>query len=174
MVQDEEVATTSTGVDVALLYAAHRLTMVRLAVLLVDDLATAEDVVQDAFVGLTRAAPRLRDPNAALAYLRTSVVNGSRSGLRRRRTVRAYWARVTEPDPAPPADRPLVAAAEHDEVLAAVATLPPRMREVLVLRYWAELPVSHVATTLGISEGTVKSTTSRAMDRLESQLGGTR
>jgi RNA polymerase sigma-70 factor (sigma-E family) len=174
MTQHDDAVGAGGTVDVALLYAAHRLTMVRLAVLLVDDVATAEDVVQDAFVGLTRAASRLRDANAALAYLRTSVVNGARSTLRRRRTVRAFWARATEPDPAPPADRGLVSAAEHAEVLDALRTLPPRMREVLVLRYWAELPVSHVAATLGISEGAVKSTSSRALDRLETQLGGTR
>ena len=76
--------------QLAELYAAHRLGLVRLAILLVDDLASAEDVVQDAFTAFASRTSRLREPAAALGYLRTSVVNGSRSALRRRRTARGY------------------------------------------------------------------------------------
>ena len=72
------------------LYAAHRLRLVRMAVLLVDDLQTAEDVVQDAFAAFLARRSRLDDQQKALAYLRTSVVNGARDRLRRRRTARAY------------------------------------------------------------------------------------
>lgn len=157
------------------MYAAHRLGLVRLAVLLVDDLALAEDIVQDAFAALHRRQTALRDEAAALGYLRTSVVNGARSALRRRRTVRRFLARSTPtPEPSAPADRDLLAAAERDEVIAALNQLPPRMREVLVLRYWADLTERQVAETLGISEGTVKSTSSRAMDRLHVLLEGRR
>lgn len=116
--------------DVASLYAAHRLALVRLAVLLVDDLPTAEDVVQDAFAELARHPDRLRDPGAAFGYLRTSVVNRSRSALRRRRTARSYVAPAT--GNAPPADEPVVLAEEHATLLAAVRRLAPRQREVLV------------------------------------------
>ena len=78
---------------------------------------------------------------AALAYLRTSVVNGSRSALRRRRTVRTYADRLRPvPEDAEPADRRLMRAAVNDEVLSALRVLPPRQREVLVLRYWSDLP----------------------------------
>jgi RNA polymerase sigma factor (sigma-70 family) len=111
---------------------------------------------------------------AAYAYLRTSVVNGSRSALRRRRTVRGFLSRASEPEPAPSPDRALTVAETRDEVTAALATLPTRMREVLVLRYWSGLSEKEIAHTLGISEGTVKSTASRALDRLEIALGGTR
>jgi DNA-directed RNA polymerase specialized sigma24 family protein len=76
------------------LYAAHRLRLVRLAVLLVDDLQTAEDVVQDAFARFLARRPGLDDQQQALAYLRTSVVNGARDKLRRRRTARAYVPRT--------------------------------------------------------------------------------
>src|SRR3954447_999922 len=72
------------------IYRSHRMSMVRLAILLVDDVASAEDVVQDAFAGLYRHWDQLRDSQAAVGYLRTAVVNGSRSMLRRRRTARAY------------------------------------------------------------------------------------
>jgi RNA polymerase sigma-70 factor (sigma-E family) len=174
IVDDSPDRLEAVAVDIPGLYASHRLPMIRLAVLLVDDIGTAEDVVQDAFIGLTRAAPRLRDMGAATAYLRTSVVNGARSALRRRRTARGFLSRAGEPDPAPPADRPLIVAQTRDEVTAALATLPTRMREVLVLRYWSELTEREIAHTLGISEGTVKSTASRALDRLEIALGGTR
>lgn len=150
------------------LYAAHRLGLVRIAVLLVDDLPTAEDVVQDAFAGLAPRLGRLRDPDAALGYLRTSVVNRCRSALRRRRTARAF----VPPRPEPP-DRPeasILLAEEHRDVLAALAKLAPRQREVLVLRYWSELSESQIAATLSISPGTVKSTASRALDQLEQLL----
>ena len=160
-------------VDVVGLYAAHRLGLVRLAYLLVDDLTLAEDLVQDAFLGLHRRRGALLEPVAALGYLRTSVVNGSRSALRRRRTVRTYAGRLRPvPADAEPADRRLMRAAVHEEVLAALRTLPPRQREVLVLRYWSDLSERQIATTLGISEGSVKSAASRGLDRLERLLDG--
>jgi len=151
------------------LYAAHRLGLVRLAVLLVDDLATAEDVVQDAFAALAARQGRLRDPSAALGYLRTSVVNGCRSALRRRRTARRHTP-LREVEPEGP-DARAVMSEEHREVLAGLAGLPPRQREVLVLRYWSGMSEAEIATTLDISRGTVKSTASRALDALERALG---
>lgn len=150
------------------LYAAHRLRLVRMAVLLVDDLGCAEDVVQDAFAAFAARGGRLRDPNAALGYLRTSVVNGCRSALRRRRTARAYVP-PHEVEPDEPEAR-AVLSEEHREVLAAMGHLAPRQREVLVLRYWSGLSEAEIATTLGISRGAVKSTASRALDALEKFL----
>lgn len=151
--------------DLAELYAAHRLSLVRLAVLLVDDQASAEDVVQDAFTSLAGRLHRLREPHAALGYLRTSVVNGSRSALRRRRTARGYVP-PRDVEPPGPDDR-AVLAEEHREVLAALDRLAPRQREVLVLRYWAGLSEAEIADACGISRGTVKSTASRAIAALE-------
>ena len=156
------------AVGLAELYAAHRLSLVRMAVLLVDDQASAEDVVQDAFTALARRTNGLRDPSAAVGYLRISVVNGSRSMLRRRRTVRGYKPPRTIESAGPEARA--VVAEEHREVLAAVRSLPPRQREVLVLRYWSGLSESEIAAALGIAPGTVKSTASRALDALERTL----
>ncbi|MBD3575872.1 SigE family RNA polymerase sigma factor [Streptomyces sp. KD18] len=153
------------------LYHAHRLGMVRLAVLLVDDLATAEDVVQDAFTALYRRhGEDIAEVDNALGYLRTAVVNTSRSVLRRRRTARAW----TPPAPAdvPSAEEHVVLDEAHREVLAALARLTPRRRQVLVLRYWAELSEAEIAATLGISRGAVKSNASRALDALERILEG--
>ncbi|MEU8780750.1 sigma-70 family RNA polymerase sigma factor [Streptomyces sp. NPDC048637] len=151
------------------LYHAHRLNMVRLAVLLVDDRATAEDVVQDAFTALyKRHGEQLDEVDNALAYLRTAVVNAARSVLRRRRTARAYTPPY-EAD-APSAEERIVLDEEHREVFAALSGLTARRREVLVLRYWGDLTEAQIATTLGISRGSVKSLASRALDSLEKIL----
>lgn len=155
-------------VDIADLYAAHRLSLVRLAILLVDDLASAEDVVQDAFAALTRRRGAMADPSKALAYLRVSVVNTARSALRRRRTARAYVP-PHEISPASPEDRSVLAE-EHRAVVTALHQLPTRQREVLVLRYWSGLSEAEIARTLGISPGTVKSTASRGLTALERAL----
>ncbi|QHC26340.1 RNA polymerase sigma factor [Streptomyces sp. GS7] len=151
------------------LYHAHRLAMVRLAVLLVDDRATAEDVVQDAFAALyKRHGEHLDEVDNALAYLRTAVVNAARSVLRRRRTARGYTP-PHEAD-APSAEERIVLDEEHREVFAALGGLTARRREVLVLRYWGDLSEAEIATTLGISRGAVKSLASRALDALEKIL----
>jgi RNA polymerase sigma-70 factor (sigma-E family) len=156
---------------VARLYGTHRLAMVRLAALLVDDVETAEDVAQDAFAALHRAWPTLDSQDAGLAYLRTCVVNGSRSVLRRRRTVR----RSPRPDEASltvdSADSGALIADEHRAVLAAIRTLPARQREVIMLRYWSELSEADIAATLGISIGAVKSTASRAREAIARSIG---
>ena len=152
---------------VASLYLAHRLRLVRLAVLLVDDVETAEDVVQDVFAKLSRSF-RLDDTDRALAYLQRAVVNGCRSVLRRRRTVRSTVL-PHQPSGGGP-EAAVILAEEHREVLAALHRLPPRQREVLVLRYWSDLSESQIAETLGISRGTVKSTASRALAALEQIL----
>ena len=154
------------------LYRAQRLYMIRLALLLVDDRETAEDVAQDAFAALHRQWPMLASEDAALAYLRRCVVNGARSVLRRRRTVRRH----PQPDEASltadGADRRVLLAEEHREVIAALRGLPPRQREVIVLRYWSELTEPQVAAALGISVGAVKSTASRGRDAIAATLGG--
>lgn len=156
--------------DVAGLYAAHRRSLVRLAILLVDDEASAEDVVQDAFAALVRRRRKIRDHGAALGYLRTSVVNGARSALRRRRAARAYVAPVDAP-PARPEEMALLAE-EHRAVLGALGELGERQREVLVLRYWADLSEAEIAEATGISRGAVKSAASRGLDALERVLQG--
>jgi len=151
-------------VTIANLYAAHRLRLVRLAIMLVDDQETAEDVVQDVFAKLHRGW-RLRDQDRALAYLQRAVVNASRSVLRRRRTARLHVPRHEPPAGGP--ESSAILAEEHREVLAALQKLAVRQREVLVLRYWSNLTEAQIAETLGISTGTVKSTASRALDALE-------
>ncbi|MFE2940510.1 SigE family RNA polymerase sigma factor [Streptomyces sp. NPDC059255] len=151
------------------LYHHRRLQLVRLALLLVDDLPTAEDVVQDAFAALFRRyGERLTGLDDPEAYLRTCVVNAARSVLRRRRTVRAH---VPEREGhAPAAEEYVLLHEEHREVLEALRSLTRRQREVLVLRYWSHLTEAQIADALGVSRGTVKSTASRALDALGRKL----
>jgi RNA polymerase sigma-70 factor (sigma-E family) len=160
-------------IDLPTLYTTQWRALVRLAVLLVDDVASAEDVVQDAFVALHRREHTLRDPAAALAYVRACVVNLSRSVIRRRQVARKHL-KVAEPEATPAADHDLLVREEHRDALAAVRLLPRRQQEVLVLRYWSGLSEREIAQTLGISAGSVKSAASRGMASLSRSLGGLR
>jgi RNA polymerase sigma-70 factor (sigma-E family) len=150
------------------LFRDHGLAMLRVALLLVGDRATAEDVVQDAFIGLHRALPRLQEPGNAAGYLRAAVVNGSRSVLRTRR--RAALRRVQHEPPVWSAESAAMADEDRRAVLAAVARLPRRPREVLALRYYLDLTDQQIAEALGVSRSTVSSTATRALAALAREL----
>ena len=152
------------------LYAAHWRRLVRLSMLLVHDLGTAEEVVQDAFVALHGRWERLREPDLALAYLRQAVVNGSRSALRHRAVVTRHVQRHQVATTAPGSDEPTLERARRDAVLEAVRALPRRQREVVALRYYLDLSEAEIAETLGISRGAVKSHASRGAAALRALL----
>jgi RNA polymerase sigma-70 factor (sigma-E family) len=156
------------------LFAAHYRPLVRLAALLLRDGATAEEVVQDAYVGLHGRWGRLRDPDRALSYLRTAVVNRCRSAMRHRGVAQRYAERYRPPPDAPSAEAGALGALEHAAVIRALDGLPGRQREALVLRYYLDLSESEIADTMGISRGAVKSHTSRGMSALRATLAGTR
>ena len=126
--------------------------------------------MQDAFTGLHRHWSGLRDEHAALGYLRTAVVNGSRSVLRRRRTAREYTPPHTAH--ARSAESLAMLSAEHQAVVSALGRLPRRQREVLVLRYYGRLSEAEIAEAAGISRGTVKSTASRGVHTLSHLING--
>ncbi len=151
---------------VAALYEAHAVGMIRLAVIMLGDRPTAEDVVQEAFCGLYRRWAHLSDPGNALCYVRSSVLNGCRSALRRRKRILPPLA---EPAAAS-AETDALAGEEHRETLAALHRLPPRQREALVLRFYLDLPEPEIAAAMRVSPGTVKSTTSRALAALGRML----
>src|SRR3954470_9776026 len=154
-----------------LLYAAHWRQLVRLAVLLVHDLGTAEEVVQECFVAVHRRWSHLNDPDKALAYLRQSVVNRSRSHLRHLAVVRRHADRQGPPEPTPGADHSAYDLEQRTTVLEALRRLPRRQREVLALRYYLDLSEAEIAETLGISRGAVKSHASRGAAALRAGLG---
>jgi RNA polymerase sigma-70 factor (sigma-E family) len=163
-------ATVAWDADQAVtaLYSAHYRSLVRLSALLVRDLATAEEVVQDAFVAMHGAWRRLRDPEKALSYLRQSVVNRSRSVLRHRAVVEKYAPKGL-PD-APSAENGAIVELERSAVVKALSGLPTRQREALVLRYYGDLSEAEIANAMGISRGAVKSHTARGMAALRSVL----
>ncbi len=158
--------------ELALIYRQHHADLVRLALLLVGDRASAEDVVQDVFTRLCTRG-RVLAQDSALAYVRTAVVNGCRSLLRRRALARriAISRTAMGRDTQESAEHTAMLAEDRRLVLAALAALPGRRREVLVLRFYLGLPVAEVAAMLGISQGSVKSATARGLESLGRQLG---
>jgi RNA polymerase sigma-70 factor (sigma-E family) len=150
------------------MFRAHAVSLVRVAVLLLGDQPSAEDVVQDAFLRLYRGLPGLRDRDKALPYLRASVINGARSVLRARR--RALLRRSPHEPAVWSAESAVIDGEERQAVLLAVARLPRRSREVLALRYYLDLPDDEIAAALGVSRGTVSSTAARARAALARAL----
>jgi RNA polymerase sigma-70 factor (sigma-E family) len=137
------------------LYRAHYSSLVRLAALLLDDVGTSEEVVQDAYVKMHGAWGRIREPEKALPYLRTTVVNLSRSRMRHRQVAERHAPRPM-PDAAS-AEEGAVTLAERAAVVTALRALPDKQREALVLRYYGDLSEAEIASTMGVSQGAVKS-----------------
>jgi RNA polymerase sigma-70 factor (sigma-E family) len=150
------------------IYHSEYKSLLRLAVLLVHDVHTAEEVVQDAFEAMHTAWRRLRDSEKALSYLRQAVVNKSRSVLRHRNVIDKNAPKPAPDEPS--AEHGAMALIERTEVIAALRTLPDRQREAIVLRYYADLSEVDIAATMGISRGAVKSHTARGMSALRSIL----
>ena len=174
---DADVGAGSASRQVTELYEAHALSLARLALVMLGDAAAAEDVVQDAFLGLYRRWDRLADPAAAQSYLRTSVLNGCRTALRRRARHGALSARadaqaavLTAPS-LESAEATVTRGEEHRAVLAAIRRLPARQREALVLRYYLDLTEDQTAEAMRVSRGTVKSATSRAVAAVGRMIG---
>ena len=156
----------SSGEVLAELFSQNYVALVRLAVVLLQDLTAAEEVVQDAFVAMH--GRRLRDPDKALAYLRRAVVYGSRSALRHR-TVENR----NPPQPLPDTPSAGHGATVHPEmpvIATALGTLPKRQREAVLLRYYVELSETETAAAMGISEGAAKSHAHRGMAALRQRL----
>jgi RNA polymerase sigma-70 factor (sigma-E family) len=150
-------------------YQTHYDALVRTAAMLVGDVATAEDVVQESFIAMHRAWWRLRDTSRAVPYLRRSVINKSRSVLRRR-AVAGRHLQARAPD-LPSAEESALLGVQRSSVLEALSALPSRQREVVILRYYADLSEAEIAEALGISKGAVKSHTARAKGSLRTVLG---
>ena len=167
-----EIAGAWAGDDadraVTALYSTQYRSLVRLAALLLRDVSTAEEVVQDSFVAMHGGWRRLRDSDKALSYLRQSVVNRSRSVLRHRIVVDRNMPKPA-PD-MPSAEQGAITLLERSAVVTALRSLPARQREALVLRYYGDLSEAQIAATMGISQGAVKSHTARAMSALRGVL----
>jgi RNA polymerase sigma-70 factor (sigma-E family) len=149
------------------LFSVHYRPLVYLAVMLVRDTATAEEVVQDAFVAMHDGWDRLRDADKALAYLRQAVVNRCRSVLRHRAVVDPN---LQQAPGLPSAEHDAPVLPEQNSVGPALRGLPERQREAIVLRYYADLSEEEIAAAMGISRGAVKSHTARGMATLRAAL----
>jgi RNA polymerase sigma-70 factor (sigma-E family) len=161
-------AVAVAGADLTELYTAHYRSLVRLAAFLTGDRDNAEEVVQDAYVKVLGSWRGLREPDKAEAYLRTAVVNLSRSLLRRRQVAAKH-----RPEPlrdVASAETSAVRPVQRDAVVAALQKLPQRQREAVVLRYFGDLSEAQTAVVMGCSVGAVKSHTSRAMAALRPLL----
>jgi RNA polymerase sigma-70 factor (sigma-E family) len=149
------------------LFAQHYGGLCRLATLLIGDAAAAEEIVSEAFLRTFAGWWRIRRPEQAQWYLRRTVVNLCRSRQRRGRVEdrsnRITWAAEREATEPGPGD-------EARSVLDAVAALPRRQREAVVLRYYEDLTEAEVAAALGCSLGTAKSQLSKARQSLGRQL----
>jgi RNA polymerase sigma-70 factor (sigma-E family) len=155
--------------SLTVLYTRHYRGLVRLAAHLTGDRDTAEEVVQDAYVKVLGRWGGVRDLDKGEAYLRQSVVNLSRSRLRHRVVVDKH-APAPMPDAAS-AEAGAMARLDRAAVVRALADLPQRQREAVVLRYYADLSEAQTAHAMGVSAGAVKSHTSRAMATLRHLLG---
>ena len=143
----------------------HWAPLMRTAYLLTGDRGYAEDLVQSALEKTHRRWSRVSTMDAPVAYVRRAMVNTATSWRRRRRVSEVPLLLTDAPagDPYAPID-------QRQQMLAALRTLPPRTRAVLVLRYFADLSEAETAETLGCSVGSVKSQASRGLARLRDQI----
>jgi RNA polymerase sigma-70 factor (sigma-E family) len=153
---------------VSVLYQAHALALKKLAFLMTGDQPTAEDVVQDAFLGLFRRWPSLQDTENALGYLRSSVLNSCRSVHRVR--FRRQGVALDAPAYTASAEDIAILGEANRDVLIAIRRLPARQREAVVLRYYLDMTEDQAARAMGVSKGTVKSATSRGLAALARML----
>jgi RNA polymerase sigma-70 factor (sigma-E family) len=148
--------------------------LLRTAYLVVWDAPAAEDLVQECLIRVARHWPRVRTMDYPVAYARRILVNLALGGARRRSRQLAELGGdgdlfiATRPDES--AERALGAVDGASELVAALRTLAPLQRAVLGLRYFDDLSEAQIAEVLGCSAGTVKSTSSRAIDRLRQVL----
>ena len=153
------------------IYTTHYRSLVRLAVLLVRDEPTAEEIVQECFIAMHDGWQRLREEDKALSYLNQAVVNRSKSVLRHRGVVDRN---VPEPAPDLASGEPqVISLLDRSAVITALRGLPDRQRQALVLRYYADMSEAQIAEMMGISKGAVKTHAARGMSSLRAVLDQT-
>jgi RNA polymerase sigma-70 factor (sigma-E family) len=170
--RDSAATAADAEAAIAALYAAHALGLTRLALIMTGDRQVAEDIVHDAFCGLHRRWPHLRDTDKALPYVRSAVLNGCRVEFRRAKVRSSMVGQAEAYLPSAwSAESAVLASEERREVIAALLRLPPRQREALLLRYYLELSEAETASAMRVSRGTAKSAVSRGLKALRQLLG---
>jgi RNA polymerase sigma-70 factor (sigma-E family) len=160
---DVSAGASDRAAAVSALYAAHALGLIRLAYIMLGNRQAAEDVVQESFIGLYRRWSNLDEQAKALGYVRSSVLNGCRSQLRRRPTLELDGS---DGPPVTSAESAVLMAEQRREVIRALRGLPARQREVLALRFYLDLPDDQIAAAMSISRGTVRSAAHRGLAAL--------
>ena len=142
--------------------------LVRVGFLLTGDVGRAEDLVQQALVKVHRHWPRVHRDGSPYAYTRAALVNESTSWWRRKRVAEILGDLPAIADRSP---KDAYAGVDNrDELVRVLHGLPPRMRAVIVLRFYDDLSEAETAHALGISIGSVKSQTSRGLDRMREAI----
>jgi len=168
--QGETISVEAEELVIRLFHVEGR-SLVRLARLFVDDRDAAEDLVQEAFLRLARHAGRIEETDRAAAYLRSIVLNLARDHNRRGLvSLRHHATQRREVDVPPDASDRLVRSEDHQRVLDAVRELPARQRDCITLRYFQELSIEQIASTLSLSPNSVKTHLKRAMTKLDRML----
>ena len=157
---------------VASLFDQEGVRLVRLARLFTDDRNAAEDLVQEAFIRLHRAAHRLDDRNKAAPYLRSIVINLARDHNRRGlMSLRHQEAMISHATPDLPEDL-AISQDESGAIIQQLRELSPRQRDCLLLRFYMDLTEVEIAETLGISANSVKTHCRRGMAALRDRVEG--
>ncbi|MEU2717115.1 sigma-70 family RNA polymerase sigma factor [Streptomyces sp. NPDC007205] len=155
---------------IASLFSSHYARLLRLARLLGAE-EEAEDLVAEAFCELHRRWTALRDDEAAVGYLRSTVSNLARMHIRRKQVARRRSHTLTAvPEFCRSAEQSVLASHGHQAVVHALGELPHRQREAIVLRYWMEFKDTEIAEAMGISSGAVKVHIFRGMAGLKRSL----
>ena len=157
-----------TAPDVVELFAQEAASLTRLARFYLDDRTAAEDLVQEAFIRLSRSSGRIRRGGNAAAYLRSIVINLARDH-NRRGLVSLRHRPPALPD-APSAEEDATHRADRQEVIDALRSLPRRQRDCVTLRYYLDLSIADIAETLGLSSNTVKTHLQRGLASLATTL----
>ena len=167
-VDGSPVVSDAGPLDVALIFHLEAASLTRLARFYVDDKTAAEDLVQEAFIRFARSSGRIRDRSKAASYLRSIVINLARD--HNRRGLVSWRHRPPAQPDAPSAAETAEERAERAAVVDALRALPRRQRDCVTLRYYYDMPVAEIATTLGLSANTVKTHLQRGLDTLATTL----
>lgn len=150
------------------LFNQHYDSLVRLASFLLDDISICEEIVQDAFVKM-QVIEKTPEAGKEAAYLRSIVLNGARSKMRRRIVKNKFLAQERPAQP-PSLESEVIQKTEQQRIISLIRKLPKRQAEVLSLRFYMELSEDEIAETLGISKGSVKTHASRGLDKMAELL----
>lgn len=150
---------------IAAMYREHARSLLGLARLFVDHRDAAEDVVQEAFIRLSRSVHRIDDPSKAAAYLRSIVLNLARDHNRRGLLSMRHTTPTVDLDPVG-VEETVAGRDDHRRVISALRPLPRRQRDCLALHYLLELPVADIAETLAVSPNSVKTHLKRGLTSL--------